>query len=263
MKGPSVHIRGIDLLTNVEARQKAVAKKLVSHEDRPDVPPPTGETTKVRDTAKTRAKILQVATKEFAARGFDGARVDRIATRCKLSKNTLYYHFESKEGLLIAVLENMYAKLRSRQDRFSLPHTDPEKAIEAFARQTFWGLVENPDMIRLLNDENLHQGRHLKKSSIVPSLYDPLFNVIQEVLDRGQKDGTFREGLDALSVYIIISSVSYHLVSNRFTLETTFDRDFSSPAALEKWADHVAETTLLVCRAAPAPQAEAPKVATG
>ncbi|GAA3908174.1 HTH-type transcriptional repressor [Streptomyces sp. MBT84] len=35
---------------------------------------------RVRDAARTKAEILDVATREFARAGYDGARVDRIAT---------------------------------------------------------------------------------------------------------------------------------------------------------------------------------------
>ncbi len=46
-----------------------------------------------RDPVRTRDKILMQASREFAAKGFDGARVDAIALRSKLSKNMLYYYF--------------------------------------------------------------------------------------------------------------------------------------------------------------------------
>ena len=56
------------------------------------------------DPARTREQILAKATDEFARLGFEGGRVDRIAARCNLSKNMLYYYFQSKEKLFVAVL---------------------------------------------------------------------------------------------------------------------------------------------------------------
>lgn len=46
-----------------------------------------------------KAKLLLVALTHFAARGYDGVQVREVAEEAGVSKPTLYYHFESKEGL--------------------------------------------------------------------------------------------------------------------------------------------------------------------
>ncbi|HEV3011213.1 MAG TPA: helix-turn-helix domain-containing protein, partial [Burkholderiales bacterium] len=51
-----------------------------------------------RDPGRTRARILEAATGEFARYGLGGARVDRIAARAKANKRMLYYYFGDKEG---------------------------------------------------------------------------------------------------------------------------------------------------------------------
>jgi AcrR family transcriptional regulator len=50
-------------------------------------------------------RILEAATELFAARGYAGAGVDRLAERSGIAKTAIYYHFGNKEGLLAAVLE--------------------------------------------------------------------------------------------------------------------------------------------------------------
>src|SRR5262245_8153814 len=49
-------------------------------------------------------RILAAAAAEFAARGYAGARVDRIARRARVNKAMLYYHFRSKQHLYRALL---------------------------------------------------------------------------------------------------------------------------------------------------------------
>jgi len=208
----------------------------------------------VRDADRTREKIIRHATKEIAAKGFDGARVDKIAASCRLSKNTLYYHFKSKEGLFTAVLEGMYERLRKRQDDLDIPFDRPEAAIREFARQTFWAFADNPDIIRLLNDENLHHARHIKKSPLVRSLYDPLVDVVRKILNEGESAGVFQKHLDPAAIYITISSTCYHFLSNRYTLEITLGRDLSSTAAYKLWSEHVAEVAATVCMNLQQPQ---------
>src|ERR1700760_3269307 len=104
-----------------------------------------------RDPARTRERILTQAMAEFAARGYDSARVDAIARRCKVSKNMLYHYFGSKEGLFVAVLERCYEQFRARQRDLAVRLTDPDAALRQLAEHTFQALLENPQVIALLN----------------------------------------------------------------------------------------------------------------
>ena len=61
---------------------------------------------------RTQGDILEVATAEFAANGYAGARVDEIAARTRTTKRMIYYYYGSKEGLYLAVLERVYAQIR-------------------------------------------------------------------------------------------------------------------------------------------------------
>jgi TetR/AcrR family transcriptional regulator len=59
-------------------------------------------------------RILAAAAEEFAARGFAGARVDRIARRARVNKAMLYYHFGSKQELYRALLRQTFAAAAAR-----------------------------------------------------------------------------------------------------------------------------------------------------
>src|SRR5437016_5435911 len=69
-------------------------------------------TTPERNPRRTRDRILAAALKEFAAKGFHGARVDLIARRARINKRMLYHYFGDKEGLFKAVLRR---KISERQ----------------------------------------------------------------------------------------------------------------------------------------------------
>ena len=77
------------------------------------MPRPRTAPTKTRDAGASRARVFAAAAEEFAARGFDGAKVDRIAERAGVNKRLIYYYFGSKEGLYLAVLEQAYGDIRA------------------------------------------------------------------------------------------------------------------------------------------------------
>jgi AcrR family transcriptional regulator len=58
-----------------------------------------------RTAADTRAHLLDGAAKVFAERGYRVATVDEIVAKAGLSKGTFYWHFDSKEELFAALLE--------------------------------------------------------------------------------------------------------------------------------------------------------------
>lgn len=79
-----------------------------------------------RDPEKTRARILAAATHEFAAKGFDGARVDTIARRAKTNKRMLYHYFGDKKALFEATVGQLLA---DQQQMFAGAPSDLEDRI--------------------------------------------------------------------------------------------------------------------------------------
>src|SRR5699024_4733323 len=67
---------------------------------------------RARNSAKTKADILVAGRAEFAERGFEGARVDAIATLAGANKRLLYHYFGNKEDLYRAVLRDAYEEIR-------------------------------------------------------------------------------------------------------------------------------------------------------
>ena len=56
----------------------------------------------------TENKILEAAKEEFLLRGFDGARMQKIAERAEINKALLHYYFRNKENLFKAVFGNVF-----------------------------------------------------------------------------------------------------------------------------------------------------------
>ena len=67
-----------------------------------------GASTQVDPQASAPARILEAATAEFAARGYDGGRIEAIARRAGVNKALLYYYFDSKGALYEAVMEHHF-----------------------------------------------------------------------------------------------------------------------------------------------------------
>ena len=197
----------------------------------------------------TRDAILAAAQHEFAAKGLSGARVNAISSRARANKRLIYYYFGSKDGLYLAVLERVYEGLRGAERKLNLDHLEPETAIRRLIEFNFEYCRKHPELISLINNENLHQAKHLRKSSKVRELHSPFVRMIDEILKRGVTKGVFRPGLDPVDVYITIASIGYFYLSNNWTLSAIFARDLSARAAIERRKKHNIDMMLHALRA--------------
>jgi AcrR family transcriptional regulator len=66
--------------------------------------------TQAERRADTRARLLEAAREVFAERGYNGASLDAVSDQAGCTKGALYDHFGSKEGLLLALLDEHYAR---------------------------------------------------------------------------------------------------------------------------------------------------------
>lgn len=183
-----------------------------------------------RDAKRTEASILAAATEEFARHGLGGARVDRIAELARSNKRMLYYYFGSKDALFLAVLENAYAGIRRAEEGLNLLDTNPVDGVRRLIEFTWKYFTDHPEFLVLLNSENLHGARHLKRSRQIRGMNSPLIETLTILLRRGQRSGDFRSKVDPLQLYISIAGLSYFFLSNSHTLSAVFGRDlFSAP----------------------------------
>ena len=187
-----------------------------------------------RDPLATKARILNAATKEFASRGYDGARVGAVVKRARCNINLVYHYFGNKEKLFIAVMERAYADIRAHHKDMELRHADPEDAMRGLIVSTFRMFVDSPEAIGLLVSENMHRARHIKNSLLIVSMYDALLDFIRETLDRGVAKGVFRRGVDATDLFISINAEGYFYLSNRHTLGVILHQDFMTEERLRQ-----------------------------
>lgn len=197
--------------------------------------------TRTNDPEKTRQDIIAVATSEFAAKGLSGARIDEIAARTKTSKRMIYYYFESKEGLYLAVLEAAYSRIRRIESELDLDHLPPLEALAELTGFTFDYQNGYPDFIRLVVIENIHEGAHIKRSKVIQKLNVTAIDALRRICARGEKEGVFRDNLDPIDLHMSISALSNFNITNRATFSTIFKHDMSSSAALAKRRAQVVE----------------------
>ena len=90
-----------------------------------------------RPQDSSRQRLLTAAAVEFAARGFAGASVDRVARAARVNKAMIYYHFGSKAALYREILRDMFdavaARVRIAAASADAPADKIRRFVEAIA----------------------------------------------------------------------------------------------------------------------------------
>lgn len=140
-----------------------------------------------------RAHILDAATRLFAARGYDGTSLARIADEVGIRKASLLYHFPSKDALHGAVLDGVTAHWNDALPRI-LEAVAGEDRFDALLHEVVEFFAAEPDRARLILREALDRPDSMKAR--LRDQVAPWIEVIAGYIRRGQESGELRREAD-------------------------------------------------------------------
>lgn len=181
-----------------------------------------------RDADRTRASILDAATREFGAHGFSGARIERIAKAAKCNIRLLYHYFGNKRSLYLAVLEGAYTDLREKEAALDFDFEDPLGCVEKLLRFTIEYFEKNPYFEGLLRTENMMRGKFVAQSNTVPEEAERLKAMLRRILAAGEAKGVIRPGVDPVQLYVTITALSRFHLANSYSLSALLDTNLHS-----------------------------------
>ena len=153
----------------------------------------------------SRSDVIDAAGRLFAERGYHGTSMRELGKELGLLGSSLYSHVESKQDLLVEVVEE--------GARLFQASAEQALSIEGKARVRFDALVvghvdvvmDNVDVARtFLNEARMLDIDHRQRVIEVRDHYEGVF---RSVLDEGIRDGSFRFDIDPKTTSIFILSV--------------------------------------------------------
>jgi len=131
-------------------------------------------------------RIVAAAREEFAARGFDGARMDRIARRAGTNKQLLFYYYHSKRGLFQTVLGQAAKALEAHVAATALGAGQPLDRLRRALEAQFEYLADHPTYAALLAQAGRSEARPLS----------PALARLVVLVAEGQGRGQVRDDVD-------------------------------------------------------------------
>src|ERR1700734_2470217 len=158
---------------------------------------PKRKATRLRDPERTRERLLRAASREIYRSGFQSASLDRILVSAGVTKGALYHHFENKEALGYAVVEEVISP--DVRGKWVLPLQSVKDPIDALIGMVQGLSVRPKDVCGGCQLNNLAQemspldARFRKRLEII---FDAWREATASVLREGQIHGSVRRGVE-------------------------------------------------------------------
>lgn len=164
-----------------------------------------------------RDRILAAALECYAAFGFEGTSTRAVAERAQVTHTLVLYHFQSKDQLWIATVEEaLKSYAAAMKDNFDTAHEKTAReALSAFIEQFVRMSARHPEIHRILTMEGNQDTDRLQW--IIDHFIRGHFTFVRELIRRGQAEGTVRECDPARLYYLIIGAGG-----TPFTLKTEY-----------------------------------------
>ena len=145
-------------------------------------------------TGEKHQVILEAAVKSFALAGYHRTRVADIARNAGVADGTVYIYFNSKKDILISLFQNL---MQTFVNNLKIELAQCKNAVEkldTIITYHFKTLYSNPEQAKVTQielrqiDETINRG--------ISKPLKNYFNLIEEVVEEGKKEGFFRQNLD-------------------------------------------------------------------
>ena len=140
-----------------------------------------------------RADILAAAEREFAAAGFSGGRIERIAASAGVNKQLLFHYYGSKDGLFLSALTELLARC---EPRAVSPSDHPTAEIKEVIASLQLAMRARPGMLGIIGDAAANKDFPADAAQLMRSWRGPPWAPPHSAIEEGQRRGYFRDDVD-------------------------------------------------------------------
>ena len=138
--------------------------------------------------------ILQAASRLFSDKGFKETSISDISEITKVAEGTIFYHYKSKEGLFLAILEGLKTEIVNGFDRYF-----QEKKFES-GLDMVEGAISYYLYLAGMKEDRFHLLHHrypYELAAVNPvcrdhleAIYNRVVDIFEQAIRRGQEDGS-------------------------------------------------------------------------
>ncbi|MDY6826208.1 MAG: TetR/AcrR family transcriptional regulator [Bacillota bacterium] len=153
-------------------------------------------------TGEKYEAILEAAVKTIARRGYHRTRIADIAYEAGLADGTLYIYFENKEDILITLFQNLMQHFVEELSHELARCSNAEEKLGRIIGYHLSTLGERPNQAMVTQIELRQIDQTINQGISKPLM--SYFQLIEEVIDEGKKQGLYRRELNTRTARKVI-----------------------------------------------------------
>jgi AcrR family transcriptional regulator len=151
----------------------------------------------------TRARLIEIGTRLFASRGYEGTSIEAVLQEADVSRGSLYHHFASKEALFEAVLVDVGERVGARNTEAVLAATGPAEALR----------IGSLAWIRTAGDPAVSRILLIDAPSVIGwerwrALDEPALGMIRAALQAVADEGRMQPALVDTFAHVLVASLN-------------------------------------------------------
>jgi AcrR family transcriptional regulator len=147
-------------------------------------------------------EIIDAAGKILTASGVSGLTIKNLAKEMQFSESAIYRHFNSKEEIIVAMLNYLAESIDDRLSHLNSP-ADPEAKFKALFDEQFKFFKTNPHFVVAVFSDGLMEGNRFINEKLLQLMNVKMKHLLPIIME-GQQKGIFTNALTAEEIMHII-----------------------------------------------------------
>jgi AcrR family transcriptional regulator len=185
----------------------------------------------------SRSAIFRAAAHEFAERGYEAAGTDRIATRARVNKAMLYYHFGSKAQLYAEVVRDMVSTVGARVRVIADGPGSAEQKLDSWIGAIVEEAAARPWFPPIMLRELAARAPHFDATTF--HMMNAVLAGVADVIVQGKREGAFRDVDPLLAHLTIMPPILIFFARQRVLAGRKLRGGLAEPRQLDQFVRHM------------------------
>jgi len=183
----------------------------------------------------TKENILNVATDEFTIYGYDAVSMNKLASKLKVNKATIYYHFKDKQSLYQEVIKNLIISNQENIEKVLSSSMEAKEKFRCYIKEFIQAIKNKPQIVALSLREMANYGGNVDEQ-LIPYIEQEI-----EYLRLAIKELPLKEKYKSLDIYLL-NSLILGTINNYYAFEMSA-LEFKELTKFDKNSDKILDFT--------------------
>jgi AcrR family transcriptional regulator len=174
---------------------------------------------------KKKELILQAATYLFARKGYSDTAMHELSKMTGTAEGTIFYHFKSKQGIFLAILEGLKEAILPEFERYRKAESEKTglDMVEESLSFYLYMASSREDLFAILHQRYPYELAESNPEcrAILEAIYNGFIDIFENAIATGQKDGSIAREIVARKSALIVFSMVDSMV--RFRMNNLYD----------------------------------------